>query len=178
MYFTSASVTNYKSYRVTKSIELRRDINIVAGQNNVGKTGLLEVLSLKYAGATRMESAIDNDPELAIGTAKEFIETISKLILDERHILYTKADDFPALVKLALKQLRIVPDSIHDEANAKDVIKRLINNLGSMGTSLAELRNLHGTGHGKNAAYKGLEAHHARLAVRVAMLASARKRVR
>jgi hypothetical protein len=31
---------------------------------------------------TRMEEAVESDPELAIGTAKEFIETICKTILD------------------------------------------------------------------------------------------------
>jgi hypothetical protein len=33
---------------------------------------------------TRMEEAIESDPELAIGTAKEFIETMCKTILDGR----------------------------------------------------------------------------------------------
>jgi hypothetical protein len=117
---------------------------------------------------TRMESAIDNDPELAIGTAKEFIETISKLILEQRNVPYGKNDDLQGLVKLTVKQLKVVPDGIQNKGSAEDAIKRLMNNLTSMGSSLAELRNLHGTGHGKNAAYKGLEEHQSRLAVRVA----------
>ena len=118
---------------------------------------------------TRMESAIDNDPELAIGTAKEFIETISKLILEERNVPYGKNADLPGLVKLTVKRLKVVPDSVQNQRNAEDIIKRLLNNLASMGRSLAELRNLHGTGHGKNATYQGLQEHHGRLAVRVAM---------
>lgn len=35
---------------------------------------------------TRMEAAIASDPELAIGTAKEFLETICRTILNERGI--------------------------------------------------------------------------------------------
>lgn len=116
----------------------------------------------------RMEASIDNDPELAIGSAKEFIETISKLILDMRKVSYGKGDDLPGLVKLAVKQLRVVPEIIQNEGAAEDTIKRFVNNLTSIGSSLAELRNLHGTGHGKSLGYRGLEEHQARLAVRVA----------
>jgi AbiJ N-terminal domain 3 len=42
---------------------------------------------------TRMEGAVDSDPELAIGTAKEFVESICKTILDDRNVLHEKKDD-------------------------------------------------------------------------------------
>ena len=77
-------------------------------------------------------------------------------------------DDFPALVKFTVKQLKIVPDGLDGQVETEKTIKILVNNLSSIGTSLAELRNPHGTGHGKEVAYKGLEEHHARLAVGLA----------
>lgn len=39
----------------------------------------------------RMEGAIDTDPELAIGTAKEFVESICKTILDDRRVAREQA---------------------------------------------------------------------------------------
>jgi hypothetical protein len=58
---------------------------------------------------TRMEGAVDTDPELAIGTAKEFVESICKTILDERDETYSKTDDLPALVRKTTKVLQLSP---------------------------------------------------------------------
>jgi hypothetical protein len=117
---------------------------------------------------TRMEAALSGDLELAIGTAKEFIETVCRTILKERGIDLPKDDDLPALVKLTVKSVPVVPDGIEDKAKWDGTIIRLVNNLSSSGQSLAELRNAFGTGHGKDAAHKGLETYHARLIVHVA----------
>ena len=117
---------------------------------------------------TRMESAIPNDPHLAIGTAKEFVETICKTILEERGINILENEDFPRVVRRAVRSLPIVPASIDDLNRWEGTITRLVNNLSSLGKSLAELRNAFGTGHGRTAAHIGLDAHHARLAVRMA----------
>lgn len=117
---------------------------------------------------TRMESAIGSDPELAIGTAKEFIETICKTILAERKVSYDKKSDFPKLVKITLETLELVPDRITKAKEAAASIKVLLNNLAAVARHLAELRNLAGTGHGKDATHQGLDARHARLAVGVA----------
>ena len=51
---------------------------------------------------------------------------------------------------------------------AADLWQHRVNNLSSLGRSLAELRNAFGTGHGQAAGHIGLDAHHARLAVRMA----------
>lgn len=117
---------------------------------------------------TRMEAALPGDPELAIGTAKELVETICRTILEERGIQLPKDDDLPALVKLTVKSLPVVPDGIEDQAKWDGTVVRLVNNLSSAGQSLAELRNAFGTGHGKEAGHKGLDTHHATLIVRLA----------
>jgi len=117
---------------------------------------------------TRMEAAIPNDPDLAIGTAKEFIETVSRTILRERGIDIPNDDDFPGLVRLAVNNVPVVPADIDDPAKWQNTVVRLVNNLSSIGRSLAELRNAFGTGHGRPAGHIGLDTHHARLAVRMA----------
>ena len=117
---------------------------------------------------TRMEAAISNDPDLAIGTAKEFIETICRTILQEREISISENDDMPRLVKRVVNSLPVVPAGIENPTRWENVVVRLVNNLSSLGRSLAELRNAFGTGHGKTAGHIGLDTHHAQLAVRMA----------
>lgn len=114
---------------------------------------------------TRMESAVENDPGLAIGTAKELVETVCKTILEERGITVEGSPDLPKLVKQTAKELKLTPSDIADEAKASDSIKRLLSNLATITNGVAELRNSYGTGHGKSAKSKGLGARHAKLAV-------------
>ena len=114
---------------------------------------------------TRMEAAVLNDPSLAIGTAKELVETCCKTILTERGVSFSKSADLPELVKLTSKELELTPDDINDKAKAGDTIKRLLSNLATITQGVAELRNHYGTGHGKAAGAKGLQSRHAKLAV-------------
>lgn len=114
---------------------------------------------------TRMEAAVINDPSLAIGTAKELVETCCKTILEARGIEVTKSIDLPELVKKTSKELSLTPDDIPEQAKASKTIKRLLSNLATITQGIAELRNQYGTGHGKTAKTKGLSARHAKLAV-------------
>jgi hypothetical protein len=114
---------------------------------------------------TRMEAAVLNDPGLAIGTAKELVETCCKTILIERGVTFSKNADLPELVKLTSKELELTPDDIQGKAKAGDTIKRLLSNLATITQGVAELRNHYGTGHGKPAGAKGLQLRHAKLAV-------------
>lgn len=114
---------------------------------------------------TRMEAAVGNDPALAIGTAKELIETCCKTILETRGVTFSKSADIPELIKVTAKTLELTPDDIPDKAKAVDTIKRLLSNLGTIAQGIAELRNHYGTGHGKAAGAKGLGSRHAKLAV-------------
>jgi hypothetical protein len=113
----------------------------------------------------RMEESVEKDPALAIGTAKELIETTCKTILAARGRTISGNPDIPALTKETLKALRLVPEGIPDAARGTDVIKRLLSNLGTIGNNLSELRGMYGTGHGRHGAAVGLKARHARLAV-------------
>jgi hypothetical protein len=113
----------------------------------------------------RMESSMESDPSLAIGTAKELIETCCKTILAERGKPILGTPDVSTLTKETLKTLKLVPEGIPDAARGADVIKRLLSNLGTIGNGLAELRGLYGTGHGKHGSATGLKPRHAKLAV-------------
>ncbi len=113
----------------------------------------------------RMEASVETDPSLAIGTAKELIETCCKTILAERGKPVSGTPDVSTLTKETLKELKLVPEGIHEAARGADVIKRLLSNLGTIGNGLAELRGLYGTGHGKHGSMTGLSTRHAKLAV-------------
>lgn len=113
-----------------------------------------------------MEDNIEADPGLAIGTAKELIETVCKTILDDRGVEYNKKrDNVPKLVNAACRELKLTRDDIDDAAKAAGTIKNVLSNLAAISQGLTELRNPYGTGHGKTASTKGLQARHARLAV-------------
>jgi hypothetical protein len=117
---------------------------------------------------TRIEAAIDHDPALAIGTAKEMVETCCKHIAEALQIPLSANPDMPELTKAVMKALGLVPEDIPESAKAKDTIKRTLSNLAQITQGLGELRKHYGTGHGRPASHKGLSARHARLAVNAA----------
>jgi len=116
---------------------------------------------------TRMEDAVDTEPELAIGTAKEFLESVCKTILDERQEPHSKNDDIPTLVRKTTKALKITASDVDALAPAAETIKRILMNLATVSNGLAEIRNAYGTGHGKSKTQAAnlLDPRHARLAV-------------
>jgi len=113
----------------------------------------------------RMRNAVDDDPALAIGTAKELIETTCKTILTDRDITFSTSADLPELLKLTRKTLQLLPDDIPDGAKGAEAIRRLLASLGTIGQGLGEVRNLYGTGHGKHGRSSKIPTRIARLAV-------------
>ena len=114
---------------------------------------------------TRMESSIETDPELAIGTAKELIETACKTILEHRGIAPDRNWDVPRLMKEAARELELTPEGVPDSARGADTIRRILGSLASVVGGTAELRNHYGSGHGRGPGAVGLEPRHARLVV-------------
>jgi len=116
---------------------------------------------------TRMESAIESDPALAIGTAKELIETICKTIISERTGACPINEKLSKLVRLVAEHLKLTPEGVPNEAKAAQTIKSILGSLSTITQGVAELRNEFGSGHGKEAGSKGLTPRHARLVVGV-----------
>lgn len=116
----------------------------------------------------RIEAAIDDDPALAIGTAKEMVETCCKHIAGALRLKLSATPDVPELTKVVLKALRLVPEDIPNSAKGADTVKRTLSNLSQVTQGLSELRKYYGTGHGRSASHKSLSARHARLAVNAA----------
>jgi Abortive infection C-terminus len=119
---------------------------------------------------SRLQRTAESDPALAIGTAKELIESTAKTVLQERGLEVNDKDDLPALVKQAQEALGLRPSSAHPGPDGTDAVKRILGGLMSIATGLGELRNRgYGTGHGPKGERVGLRPRHARLAVNAAM---------
>lgn len=87
----------------------------------------------------RIEASVESDPSLAIGTAKELIETCWQvMILAERGKPVTGTPDISTLTKETFKALEACSQDVPDAARGVDVIKRLLSNLGTIGNGLAE----------------------------------------
>jgi hypothetical protein len=112
----------------------------------------------------RIKESIETDPSLAIGSAKELLESTLKTILTEMEVGFDKNDDVPKLLKATQKTLELVPGNVDNSKKGADIIKVLLSNLGQVAIKTTELRNLYGSGHGKVKS-SGLNSRHARLAV-------------
>ncbi|HEY5524241.1 MAG TPA: abortive infection family protein [Clostridium sp.] len=112
----------------------------------------------------RIYDSLEGDPELALGTTKEMIETVLKTILKDK---VNKLDelDMSELIKAAQKNIKLIPEDVVAANKATDTVKRTLNNLGQIVIGITELRNSYGTGHGKLKNNSGLKDYHARLAV-------------
>lgn len=116
---------------------------------------------------TRIRDSIEKDPELAIGTAKELVESVSKTILTERGKTPTGKEDLPKLVRTTLQALALLGAS-QEEKRTNDAAKKILGALATLVQSTAELRNLRGTGHGKHGQTVALDSKYAALAVNAA----------
>jgi hypothetical protein len=117
----------------------------------------------------RLEKAVDTDPSLAVGTAKDLVETCCKTILVRRKVEIPKSADLPKIVRLVATELKLVPDGISEAAKGANIIKGILTNLASLTHGLAELRGLYGSGHGRDGKHLGVGPRHARLAVATAV---------
>ena len=144
-----------------RTLQIQGAVSVAALKQEIGD----DATNYLLRQITRMESAVDGDPDLAIGTAKEVIESICKTILTERKIKFDASADVPKLIRATVKALQLVPTDIPNAAKAANTIRILLSNLASIANGLAELRNMFGTGHGKDSSHKSLYSRHARLAV-------------
>jgi hypothetical protein len=133
--------------------------------DSLQKTALILSSTWMYQEIQRIEASIDTDPALAIGTAKELVDTCCKHIADRMNLSLPKMPDTPDLVRAVMEGLKLLPDDISDSAKGADAIRKTLRALTTLMQGLVEVRNLYGTGHGKSSKHKGPQPRHARLAV-------------
>lgn len=62
MHISKFQLNNFKSYLASSEIELSPGFNIIVGQNNVGKTALLEALRLNFGGIAKPHRSLQTLP--------------------------------------------------------------------------------------------------------------------
>jgi Abortive infection C-terminus len=133
------------------------------------------IASLRNATAIRehldrLQRSAHNDPPLAIGTAKELVESTAKTVLLETGEVVDDRESLPSLVSRAQRALGLHPASARPGPDGTDAVKRILGGLMSITAGLGELRNRgYGTGHGPKGERVGLHPRHAHLAVNAAM---------
>ncbi|MEU8310358.1 abortive infection family protein [Actinomadura sp. NPDC048955] len=116
----------------------------------------------------RIRQIPPDDPMLAIGTAKELVESTAKIVLNQLRVQYSPTADMPHLVSEAQKALGEHPVCVAAGVDGVKEARRLLGSLSTAGAALAALRNSHGTGHGPAALPHGLRPRHGRLALSAA----------
>jgi Abortive infection C-terminus len=112
----------------------------------------------------RITAGIANDPPAAIGAAKDVTESTFKFVLRDYGIAYDERNaSLTDLYKLVANALGLTRDAVPDSAKGSQAAHKILQNLSTAVQSLAELRNILGTGHGRTAPNPAL-ARHARLA--------------
>ena len=142
----------------------------------IGQAGLLakkveikKYLNTEYVNGKIdiMNEAIRKDTDLAIGTAKELLETTCKSILKQKAVVVDSNWTLPQLLKATTNALDFTPKEAANPESAERSIKQILGGISSIVHGVSELRNSYGTGHGKDADFKALEAKYAKLLVAV-----------
>jgi len=120
-------------------------------------------------GFDRIRRAISDDPALAVGSAKELIESNAKIVLGERGQPFDDKSGLPKLARAAQLSLGLNPSN-GSGPDGRDGVKRILGAVITLANGLAELRNRGlGTGHRPATARAGLGTWHAHLAVNAAL---------
>jgi|GEM_PF-827711 len=140
-------------------------IRISSGVGEIARAAKLHDIDALAASLRRITN-IDDDPWLAIGTAKEIIEAIARSIIHNLGEPDPPPDtDLSKLAKLAAKPLRLLASDVPEAKKGSDSIRKVLAGLAQVVGGTAELRNLYGTGHGRRTTAKYIYGRHARLVV-------------
>lgn len=112
----------------------------------------------------RIKRVIENDPPAAIGSCKELIESLCKLILEHSDVEYTRNDDLPKLYKKVAVLLALNAEAVDDNVKGSEASHLVLRALTTSVQGIAELRNQLGLGHGRTTR-SSLQPRHARLAL-------------
>ncbi len=112
----------------------------------------------------RIQDAVEADPEAAIGSMKELLESVMKCILDAHGEPVSDNEKLQGLLKRTQKILKLDPNELDEIPKGKETTKRTLSSLGQVIAGIFELRNLYGTGHGRTRR-SGVTPRHARLVV-------------
>lgn len=110
----------------------------------------------------RIQRAVEHDDSAqTLGSAKELLESTAKFILQERGL--DEPSKFPGLMNEALSAIGLHAKAVDGDDDIALATRRILGALNQIAVGVNELRNNHGTGHGR-ASPTSLSLRHARLA--------------
>ncbi|WP_139053234.1 abortive infection family protein [Rhodococcus globerulus] len=110
----------------------------------------------------RIEGSIATDPQAAIGSCKELVESVMAQILDARGEAVGSSDTLPKMFKNVIRSLGLETGAVADDPRASAAVAAVVRGLTATVQSVGELRNSAGTGHGR-ASTPAVTQLHARL---------------
>lgn len=113
---------------------------------------------------------IDSEPGMAIATCKNLFETLFKTVLQDRGVAFDDHAELPALFKLTSETLGIDAAGVPGDKRGSAAVKKALGAVMALVTSVAEIRNAIGEGHG-GLEVSVAEPRHARLAFNATMTA-------
>lgn len=116
----------------------------------------------------RMWDNVDDNPDAAIGAAKEAIEATAKHILLKAGEALGDAEKMPGLVARAQDALGVHAKAIDTSKRGADSIRAILGSLSTVALGVNDLRRDYGSGHGRPTRSRGLTGRHARLAAQAA----------
>lgn len=114
----------------------------------------------------RLQKA-DDDPALALGSAKDLLEAVAKFVLDELNWPISPTADFRERWYFARERLGILPQQLAVDAPGAKQIRTILQSAWQIAEQVNDLRNVQGTGHGRTLP-TGVAPELARLVVREA----------
>lgn len=108
---------------------------------------------------SRIERGIETDPAAAIGSSKELLESVLKIVLDKEGVAYTKGDELLDLYKKVAGELRLKAEAVPESTKGSQASQRALRSLVTCVQSLTELRNELGLGHGRRRRNPALRRH-------------------
>jgi len=138
-----------KSHLIAKKSEIKKYLNTEYVNNKINL----------------MNESISTDTDLAIGTAKELIETACKSILKKNGKESSPVWNLGKLLKETSDILDFKPKKATNPDKADTSIRQILKGITMLINGIAELRNSYGSGHGKESDFQMLEPKYAKLIV-------------
>ena len=156
-------------------IRVRRNVDRVAPLgirlDELRDSNLVDIDLLSNLEAKMKLSMTPRNLRDAIGAAKEVTEATLRAVLELTESITVEGIwNLPQLAKAVRDSLRRRAAEVAPSAGEYDGVDRLQAGLANIIQTLAEIRNEHGSGHGRPRLAKGLRPRHARLAIDAAEL--------
>lgn len=109
------------------------------------------------------------DAALLLGTAKELLESVGKFVLEENGRMPDRRIDFPEVMTLSMELLGVMPSQVDATTEGGKQLRKVYQAIRTVVEAINELRNDHGTGHGRTLP-SGVSVQAARFMIRQATM--------